>query len=275
VRNSHATWERGGLHTLLLTVKSQQLTVRVIGLASANFESNIAPNKYLGFYSPRHFIIVAMPDYQLLITMSLQFISIPPTTDRKPVALMVALHGWGANARDLTSLAPAFNLPDYQFVFPDAPFPHPQVMGGKAWYDLQSKDPQGLVKSRQLLREFLLSLESSTGVPLSRTILGGFSQGGAMTLDVGLTLPVAGLICLSGYLHPISPVAGSALPPVLIVHGTQDTIVPVTAAVRSRDSLTAWGAAVQYREFIMGHEIRPEVIDVMRSFVVETVSKSD
>jgi phospholipase/carboxylesterase len=208
--------------------------------------------------------------------MSLQFISIPPTTDRKPVALIVALHGWGANARDLTPLAPAFNLPDYQFVFPDAPFPHPQVMGGKMWYDLANKDAQGLVESRQLLREFLLSLESSTGVPLSRTILGGFSQGGAMTLDVGLTLPVAGLICLSGYLHSsISVVDGSTLPPVLIVHGTQDTIVPVSAAVRSRESLTAWGAAVQYQEFNMGHEILPEVVDVMRSFVVETVSKSD
>ncbi|MEG4392980.1 alpha/beta hydrolase [Microcoleus sp. BROC3] len=208
--------------------------------------------------------------------MSLQSISIPPTTDRKPVALIVALHGWGANARDLTSLAPAFNLPDYQFVFPDAPFPHPHARGGKMWYDLQNQDAQGLVQSRQLLREFLLSLESSTGVPLSRTILGGFSQGGAMTLDVGLTLPVAGLICLSGYLHPsISPVAGSVLPPVLIVHGTQDTIVPVSAGVRSRDSLTAWEAAVQYQEFNMGHEILPEVIDVMRSFVVETVSKSD
>ncbi|MEG3978205.1 alpha/beta hydrolase [Microcoleus sp. herbarium8] len=208
--------------------------------------------------------------------MSLQFISIPPTTDRQPVALIVALHGWGANARDLAALAPAFNLPDYQFVFPDAPFPHPQVTGGKAWYDLQSKDAGGLVESRQLLREFLFSLESSTGVPLSRTILGGFSQGGAMTLDVGLTLPVAGLICLSGYLHSsISPAAGSALPPVLIAHGTQDTIVPISAAVRSRDSLTAWGSQVQYREFKMGHEILPEVVDVMRSFVVETVSKCD
>jgi phospholipase/carboxylesterase len=217
-----------------------------------------------------------MPDYQLLTTMSLKFISIPPTTDRKPVALIVALHGWGANAQDLTALAPAFNLPDYQFVFPDAPFPHPQVTGGKAWYDLANKDAKGLIESRQLLRELLLSLESSTGVPLSRTILGGFSQGGAMTLDVGLTLPVAGLICLSGYLHSsISPVAGSALPPVLIVHGTQDTIVPVSAAVRSRDSLTAWGSQVQYREFNMGHEILPEVVDVMRSFVVETVSKCD
>ena len=230
----------------------------------------------VGFYHLQQFIIVARPDYQLLITMFLQFISIPPTTDRKSVALIVALHGWGANAQDLTSLAPAFNLPDDQFVFPDAPFPHPQVMSGKMWYDLANKDAQGLVESRQLLRELLLSLENSTGVPLSRTILGGFSQGGAMTLDVGLTLPVAGLICLSGYLHSsISPVAGSALPPVLIVHGTQDTIVPVSAAVRSRDSLTAWGAAVQYREFNMGHEILPEVVDVMRSFVVETVSKCD
>ena len=208
--------------------------------------------------------------------MSLKSISIPPTTDRKPVALIVALHGWGANARDLASLAPAFNLPDYQFLFPDAPFAHPHAADGKMWYDLQGKDAEGLVESRQLLREFLLSLESSTGVPLSRTILGGFSQGGAMTLDVGLTLPLAGLVCLSGYLHPsISPVAGIALPPVLIVHGTEDTIVPIAAAVQSRDKLMAWGSAVQYREFNMGHEIRPEVVDLMRSFVVETVSKCD
>lgn len=207
--------------------------------------------------------------------MSLKSISIPATTDRKPVAVIVALHGWGANARDLTSLAPAFNLPDYQFVFPDAPFPHPQVPGGKMWYDLQGNDSKGLVESRQLLKEFLLSLESSTGVPLSNTILGGFSQGGAMTLDVGLTLPLAGLICLSGYLHSMSPVVGSVLPPVLIVHGTEDRVVPVTAAIRARDSFTAWGASVQYHEFPMGHEIQPEVVDVMRSFVVETVSKSD
>lgn len=96
-----------------------------------------------------------------------------------------------------------------------------------------------------------------------------------MTLDVGLTLPLGGLICLSGYLHSMSPALGSALPPVLIAHGTQDTVVPVSAAVRARDSLTAWGSSVQYQEFNMGHEIRPEVVDLMRSFVVETVSKSD
>ena len=56
--NPHLSWEKCGFRTLLLKVKNQQLTVRVIGLASANFESNIAPNKYLGFDSPRQFIIV-------------------------------------------------------------------------------------------------------------------------------------------------------------------------------------------------------------------------
>jgi phospholipase/carboxylesterase len=207
--------------------------------------------------------------------MSLQSIKIPAISDRKPVALIVALHGWGANARDLARLAPAFNLPDYQFVFPDAPFSHPQVSGGKMWYDLQSDDYPGLVESRELLKAWLLSLESSTGVPLSNTILGGFSQGGAMTLDVGLTLPLAGLICLSGYLHSMTPLADSVLPPVLIVHGTQDMVVPVKAATRAREKFTDWGSAVEYREFNMGHEIQPEVVDVMRSFVVKTISKSD
>ncbi|MGL5063319.1 MAG: alpha/beta hydrolase [Microcoleus sp.] len=207
--------------------------------------------------------------------MSLQSINILQSTDRTPAGLIVALHGWGANAQDLTPLAPAFNLPDYQFIFAEAPFPHPQLPGGKMWYDLQSNDIQGLVKSRQLLEEFLLSLEGVTGIPLSRTILGGFSQGGAMTLDVGLNLPVAGLICLSGYLHSSSTVSQSVLPPILMVHGRQDSVVPLSAAVRARDTLLAAGASVEYREFNMGHEIQPEVISLMRSFVVETVSKSD
>lgn len=232
----------------------------------------VSPGLATTIYNSSH---TRLPITNYRSTMSLKSISIPPSTNRPPVGMIVALHGWGANARDLTSLAPAFNLPDYEFVFADAPFAHPQVPGGKMWYDLQGNDSKGLIESRRLLTEFLLSLESSTGVPLSKTILGGFSQGGAMTLDVGLTLPLAGLICLSGYLHSQSPVAGSVLPPVLIVHGTQDRIVPVSAAVRSRDSFTDWGASVQYHEFAMGHEIQPQVVDLMRSFVLETVSKSD
>ncbi|NER30501.1 MAG: alpha/beta hydrolase, partial [Symploca sp. SIO1C4] len=140
-------------------------------------------------------------------------------------------------------------------------------------YDLNSKDFQDLTSSRQLLTDSLKSLESHTGVPLSRTILSGFSQGGAMTLDVGLTLPLAGLVSLSGYLHSQpEPIAGKSFPPVLIVHGKQDQVVPLAAAVHARDTIKALGVELKYQEFDMGHEIRPAVVDLMRSFILDTIN---
>lgn len=188
--------------------------------------------------------------------------------------MVVSLHGWGANAQNLASVVPLLNLPNYQFMFPDAPFPHPYMSGGKMWYDFEREKGQGLAESRKLLTDWLQSLESSTGVPLSRTILSGFSQGAAMTLDVGLSLPLAGLVALSGYLHPVSELASRGFPPVLIVHGRQDSLVPLSAAQKARDSLVALGVNVQYQEFNMGHEIRPEVLALIRNFVLEVMSKA-
>ena len=188
--------------------------------------------------------------------------------------MIVALHGWGANAQNLASVVPLLNLPNYQFMFPDAPFPHPYMSTGKMWYDLSSQKSQGLPESRKLLTDWLLSLESTTGVPLSRTILSGFSQGAAMTLDIGLSLPLAALVALSGYLHPISEPAGGKFPPVLIVHGRQDSVVPLKAGQYTRDSLVALGVSVQYQEFDMGHEIRPEVLAVIRNFVLANSMRS-
>lgn len=200
--------------------------------------------------------------------MSLQAITVPPTTQKEPVGLIVALHGWGANARDLASIVPLLNLPDYQFLLPDAPFPHPYTSVGKMWYDLSDREYRGLTESRQILKNWLISLENSTGVPLSRTILSGFSQGAAMTLDVGLSLPLAGLLVLSGYMHSLSQPTGGEFPPVLIVHGRQDSVVPLKAAQSARDNLVALGVSVQYQEFDMGHEIRPEVLPLLRDFTV-------
>lgn len=181
------------------------------------------------------------------------------------------MHGWGANAEDLADLAPFLNLPDYHFFFPNAPFPHPYSSVGRAWYDFQRNE--GIEESRQLLRDWLSGLESETGIPLSRTILSGFSQGGAMTLDVGLNLPLAGLVSLSGYLHPITQgTQPDVFPPTLIVHGTRDSIVPVTAGQNARDVLTSLGVAVQYEEFNMAHEVIPAVIQLMRSFVLQIMS---
>ncbi|NMF66437.1 alpha/beta hydrolase [Brasilonema octagenarum] len=207
------------------------------------------------------------------MTNTLDFISVPPKTGQPPKGLIVTLHGWGANAEDVASLSRFFNLPDYQFLFPNAPFPHPNSSVGRAWYDLRMENMyQGLVESRQQLTDWLQSLEKSTGVPLSRTILSGFSQGGAMTLDVGLKLPLAGLISLSGYLHQdvksVKTQNVASLPPVLIMHGRQDTVVPLQAAVSARKFLESLGAAVEYYEFDMGHEIRPEMLEFLRNFVI-------
>lgn len=133
------------------------------------------------------------------------------------------------------------------------------------WYDFQEN--QGLSESRKQLSDFLQSLESTTSIPLSRTVLGGFSQGGAMTLDVGLNLPLAGLVVMSGYLHPISQLPGETFPPVLMVHGRLDTVVPVIAAQKARDTLVGLGMSVQYQEFDMAHEIQPPVLVLIRSFI--------
>ncbi|PIG90688.1 alpha/beta hydrolase [Gloeocapsopsis sp. IPPAS B-1203] len=192
-------------------------------------------------------------------------------TGEPPKGVIVFLHGWGANAQDLAPLSQLLNLPDYQFLFPNAPFPHPYVSTGRMWYNLHENQGQGLAESRQSLIEWLQSLESTTGIPLSHTILSGFSQGGAMTLDVGLTLPLAGLTSLSGYLHPLKSITATH-PPVLIVHGRQDYVVPLSAAISAREQLMQSGVAVQYHEFEMGHEIRPEAIPVIRDFVVTKLS---
>lgn len=136
------------------------------------------------------------------------------------------------------------------------------------WYDLRDGYRyDGIAESRQQLTDWLKSLAATTGVPLSRTVLAGFSQGAAMTLDVGLGLPLAGLVVLSGYLHPITEALTQGIPPVLIVHGRQDQIVPIKAAQQARDTLTEIGATIQYHELDMGHEIQPAVLMLIRNFI--------
>ncbi len=207
--------------------------------------------------------------------MALNAIAIPPKSGKPPTGLIVVLHGWGANAQDVAFLCSMLELPDIQFMVPDAPFPHPYGIGGKMWYDLSDNLTFGgdistqtdLVTSRNLLTDWLNSLEVNTGVPLSRTILGGFSQGGAMTLDVGLHLPLAGLMVLSGYLHGAVSPQESAYPPMLMVHGRQDAVVPVSAARSARDRLSDLNATIAYEEFDMGHEISPLVLNQMQQFI--------
>lgn len=95
-----------------------------------------------------------------------------------------------------------------------------------------------------------------------------------MTLDVGLQLPLAGLMVLSGYLHAPLPSGNQTYPPILIVHGRQDSVIPLRAAHQTRDRLLDLGATVEYHEFDMGHEVQPIVFSQMRSFMVKIASST-
>ena len=206
----------------------------------------------------------------------MQYIGIPPSTSQIPSALIVCLHGWGANANDVASLFPFFQLPHCHFLFPHAPFPHAYSSDGKQWYDLrEEKIYEGLTESRQKLKDWLHSLEKSTGVPLSRTILSGFSQGGAMTLDLGLKLPLAGLVSMSGYLHPnVANFQNSDFPPTLIMHGKQDQVVPLSSAIQARDVAQGLGVKVEYHEFDAGHEINLQMLEILQTFTIKIIRNS-
>jgi phospholipase/carboxylesterase len=207
--------------------------------------------------------------------MTLDFIRISPNTETTPSAVVVTLHGWGANAQDVESLSSYFSLPNCEFLFPNAPYRHPYSAIGKAWYDLEDENYPGLSESRQMLIDWLQSIESNTGVPLSRTILSGFSQGGAMTLDVGLTLPLAGLVVMSGYPHPqVANLQKGNFPPTLIMHGRQDQVVPLSAAIKARDISQGLGVKVEYHEFDAGHEINLEMLAILRTFIIKTIGES-
>ncbi|MBF2067878.1 MAG: alpha/beta hydrolase [Calothrix sp. C42_A2020_038] len=205
--------------------------------------------------------------------MTLEFITIPPQNQQTPTHQIIMLHGWGANADDLASLVPYLDLPNYLFIFPNAPFPYPYSPVGRAWYDLSTENMyQGLPESREILTQWILSLEKSTGVALSQTILSGFSQGGAMTLDVGLQLPVAGLVSMSGYLHDRIAVRYQA--PTLIMHGIHDRVVPLQAAVKARETIKALGVVVEYHEFDAEHQINMEMLRILRNFILNTLPLS-
>jgi phospholipase/carboxylesterase len=189
-----------------------------------------------------------------------------------PQGNIVLMHGWGANHDDLVELVPYLQLSSYQFLLPNGIFEHQYSETGKTWYSftgagqLTASSRQELATSRQLLQDWLLTLPQTTGVALDRTWIGGFSQGGAMALDVGLDLAVAGIMVLSGYLHP-ELTAPAHCPPVVILHGRQDEVVPIEAAWQTRQQLLNWGAVIQYHELEMGHTIIPAELQIVRQFV--------
>lgn len=216
--------------------------------------------------------------------MSLEAIEIE--TGPAPSASIIVLHGLGADGNDFVPFADEIDLRskgDVRWIFPNAPAIPVTINGGyvmRAWYDIlapdvvRREDEAGLRRSLAQLQA-LIDQERARGIPANRIVLGGFSQGCAMTLLAGLRYPerLAGLIGMSGYLPLADTLAAERRPanadvPVFMAHGRGDTVIPFDRAVASRDALVALGYPVEWHEYAMQHSVCPQEIHDLRKWLL-------
>ena len=205
--------------------------------------------------------------------------------------VVVLLHGFGAPGDDLASLWRVLRAPSgTRFVFPEAPLSL-AAMGmfeGRAWWmidmarlqrtrtaaemeQMKAEVPQGLATAREKVVAMLDALDAE--LRPSKVVLGGFSQGAMLSVDVALRSerPLAGLVVMSGALiaanewRPLVPGRGGL--PVIQSHGTADPILPFVAGEALRDLLSNGGLAHTWLPFRGQHEIPPPVLDAVGGFL--------
>jgi phospholipase/carboxylesterase len=201
---------------------------------------------------------------------TLDFDLSPPSRPSEAATVAVLLHGRGSDKDDLQSLRPS--LPeDWTLVTPRAPFPsEPWGYGrGFAWYRYIEEDrvhTDTLLESLALLDDFLGALPSAIGFQPRRIVMGGFSQGGTVSMSYALTRPgsVAAVLNFSGFLPAAVDVdeSGAKPPrtPIFWGHGTGDPSIPIGLAERGRNRLRRAGAALLALDYGIGHWIVPEEV---------------
>lgn len=180
----------------------------------------------------------------------------PENIPDKVTSAIIFLHGLGSNGDDLMGLAPSFKkeLPNTAFLSPNAPHAVPMTYNGYQWFDLWDRSTmqieQGVRAAAPLIVDYINNVAKRFKLPLSKIVLVGFSQGTMMSLHAGLRLidGLGGIIGFSGAM--ISPeTLGEerlkSLPPVLLVHGMGDPIVPVMASHYAESTIRNEGGDVR------------------------------
>ncbi|MDE2090326.1 MAG: alpha/beta hydrolase [Gammaproteobacteria bacterium] len=209
-------------------------------------------------------------------------------TGAQPTASVIWLHGLGADGHDFEPIVPELRLPGalpVRFVFPHAPVRPVTLNNGyrmRAWFDIvkigmhQPRDLAGMQASCAMLGA-LIARENARGIPATRTVLAGFSQGGAVALYTGLQYKqrLAGIMALSTYL----PLDGFALQTnpvnkqtsIFYAHGTQDPVVPLQLAEQTRDELMLRGYPVIWHTYPMPHAVHPAEIEHIRAWLLSVL----
>ncbi len=196
-----------------------------------------------------------------------------PPAKGDATALVVLLHGYGADGNDLIGLAPHLQrmVPGAAFVAPNAPDRVPGAPSGFQWFPISRIDPHemkgGVAMAAPRIGEFLDAELARLGLPPERLVLAGFSQGAMLALHLGLRRAPAAIVGFSGLLADPPP-AESPKVPILLTHGSADEVIPVGAMFAAAASLGTSGFAVQWHLAPgMGHGIDEKGLSLAGNFL--------
>jgi phospholipase/carboxylesterase len=200
-------------------------------------------------------------------------------TGKNPTYSVIWLHGLGASGHDFVPIVPELKLPAekaVRFIFPHAPERPVTVNGGyimPSWYDIFSMELEREIDETQILASAaavhqFIDRELERGVNSENVILAGFSQGGAVAYQAALTYPkrLGGLMAMSTYFATptlCQQTEVNAQLPILIQHGTADSVVPELLGRQAHARLESGGWSSQYKTYPMDHEVcMPQVLDI-------------
>ncbi len=204
-------------------------------------------------------------------------------TRPNPTAAVIWLHGLGASGHDFEPVVPELGLPEdaaIRFIFPHAPNMPVTINGGMtmpAWYDIKAMDIDRIVDTDQLMASSdavakLVDREIERGVNSENIVIAGFSQGGAVAYELGLSYPkrLGGILALSTYFATAKTVEISDANrgiPINIYHGTHDPMVPESLGRLSVEKLEELGFKPSYQTFPMEHSVCLEEVQDIGRFI--------